>query len=314
MANTPDDKLHKLSRRQHGVFTLQQALDCGVSRTVLYRRVAAGRYLRRFPGVFADAAAPDTREGRWQAALLAVGGDAALAWQTAGDVHGMEHGITEDGLHLVVRQRTLVHRPGLVVHRSRHLDEAQIVRKSGLRVTSVERTLCDLAALVDPERLRKLVAAAVRTGTTTADDIRAVAERLGRFRGRPALLAVLDALSPLEPMTRSEMESLFVEIMTAAGIPPDAVNYRVVDAFGQVRYLDAVYLAERLPVELDSRTFHGTLLDWQDDLRRENAVKIVGWRDPLRFSWADLRHRPAEVVEVVRLALAAAREELGLAT
>jgi very-short-patch-repair endonuclease len=63
-------------------------------------------------------------------------------------------------------------------------------------------------------------------------------------------------------------------------------------------------------VELDSREHHGTLLDWHDDLRRENGLKLVGWPDPLRFSGADLRFRPDEVIDCVSEALAQARARL----
>jgi very-short-patch-repair endonuclease len=97
--------------------------------------------------------------------------------------------------------------------------------------------------------------------------------------------------------------------MTRAGLPPDAVNHPIRDATARRRELDAVYLEERLPIELDSRAYHGTLLDWHDDLRRENAIKLAGWRDPLRFSFADLRDRPDEVVALVRGALEEIRDQ-----
>jgi acetyl coenzyme A synthetase (ADP forming)-like protein len=43
---------------------------------------------------------------------------------------------------------------------------------------------------------------------------------------------------------------------------PDVVNHPVVDAHGDTRVLDAAYLREHLPIELDSHLEHGTLLDW----------------------------------------------------
>ena len=82
------------------------------------------------------------------------------------------------------------------------------------------------------------------------------------------------------------------------------MNLVVRDVDGGRRRVDAVWLPQRLPVELDSRQTHGTLLDWHDDLRRENAITLAGrWRPFLRFSWDDVVRRPAAVVDAVRRAL-----------
>jgi hypothetical protein len=301
-------RLAAICRRQLGVFSVQQAVACGVTSGTVYRRRAQGRYELRRPGVMAVAGAPDTREARLVAAMLLCGGDAVLARTTAADLHGLEHGCAADGIHVLVRSRTFVPQPELTVHRSSKLTAADVVGGPGtLRMTSVAWTLLDLAGLVDAERLRRLVSAGVRAGGTNADGLRALLDRRRRFPGRAAMRRILDELSPLEPVSRSELESLFLRVTTAAGLPPTEMNLEVLDAWDGRRAIDAVYLPERLPIELDSREHHGTLLDWNDDLRRENALALVGWRTPLRFTYADLRDRPLEVVEVVRAALDQAR-------
>jgi hypothetical protein len=303
-----DAALIARSRRQHGIFTIAQAIECGVPKVTIYRRAARGRYEPLWPGVFRVSGVPDTKEGRQLAVLLRYGGDATLARATAADVHGLEHRLPADGMHLLVRDRRFAAHPEIHVHRSLHLSGADVTEVGALRVTSVTWTLTDLAGLVEPGRLRKLVSAGVRSGRTDAARLRELLRRRGRFVGRAMLRRIVDELSPLERVTRSELESLFLLVTSRAGVPPSAMNHPVRDTNGERRELDAVYLPERLPVELDSRAFHGTLLDWNDDLRRENAVKLVGWRDPLRFTYADLRDRPDEVVEVLRAALARARE------
>jgi hypothetical protein len=298
-----DRALARIARKQHGLFTTAQAIEAGLDSGVVSRRLAAAHYERRWPGVYALAGTPDAREARYLAALLLLGGDAALSHVTAATVHGLEHRLADDGIHLTVRQRTFRPRAALTVHRSSGIAAADVVQVGGLRVTSVTWTLTDLAGLVDEERLRRLVSAGVRTRQTDADRLRIVLDRRRRLPGRARLVRIVDELSPLEPASRGELESLFLRVMTRAGLPPDAMNHPVRDAVGRRREFDAVYLAARLPIELDSRAFHGTLLDWHDDLRRENRLKVDGWRDPLRFGYADLRYRPDEVVEVVRKAL-----------
>jgi hypothetical protein len=304
-----DRALAALCRRQFGVFSIGQALDCGLPRIRVQRRVSEGRYERLSPGVLRVSGAPDSKDGRRMAALLHFGGEVVLARGTAADVHGLEHGLDDDGLHLLVEQRTFEPWTGATVHRSTKLTDADRTKIGPLRLTSVTWTLTDLAASLDADELRKVVSAGVRSGQTDARRLRELLDRRGRFRGRAALRQVLNELSPLEPASRSELESLFLRVTGRAGIPPTAMNHAVRDAEGERRLLDAAYLPERLPIELDSRQFHGTLLDWHDDLRRENVLKLVGWRDPLRFSYADLRDRPAEVVEILQQALSRSRDD-----
>jgi hypothetical protein len=307
MSAEADRRLAALCRRRYGVFTRQEASSCGVSPSTVTYRLQSGRYRRLWPGVLVEAGAPDSREARWLAAVLAIGGDAVLARQTAASIHGLEHGLPTDRIHALVRTRSFPQLVGVEVHRTRYLDTRDVTTVRLLPVTTPTRTICDLAGQMPASDLRRVVSAAVRRGLTSAASLRQASTRLGRFRGKRALERVVDELSPLEAASRAESESLFLRITTREGIPPTALNHRVRDAFGEVRHLDAVYLPERIPVELDSRSFHGTLLDWHDDMRRENAVVLTGWRDFLRFNYTDLRDRPSEVVEVIRRALHAAR-------
>jgi hypothetical protein len=307
MSEEADRRLAALCRRRYGVFTRQEASGCGVPPSTVTHRLRSGRYRRLWPGVLAEAGAPDSREARWLAAVLAVGGEAVLARQTAASIHGLEHGLPTDRIHTLVRSRSFPQLVGVEVHRTLYLDARDVTTVRLLPVTTATRTICDLAGQMPEADLRRVVSAAVRRGLTSASRLRQASARLGRFRGKRGLDRIINQLSPLEAASRAESESLFLRITTRAGIPPTALNHRVRDAFGGVRYLDAVYLPERIPVELDSRSCHGTLLDWHDDMRRENAVVLTGWRDFLRFNYADLRDRPSEVVDVIRLALQAAR-------
>jgi hypothetical protein len=105
-----DRALARIARNQHGLFTTAQAVEVGLNSGVLSRRLAAARYERRWPGVYAVAGSPDRREARFLAALLLLGGDAALSHATAASVHGLEHRLAEDAIHLTVRQRTFTPR------------------------------------------------------------------------------------------------------------------------------------------------------------------------------------------------------------
>lgn len=302
-----DLALAAISRRQFAVFAWRQARDAGLHDMTIAQRLGRGRYRKLLPGVLAEAGAPDRWEARAMAALLAVGGEVVLARGSAARVLGLDVPRPAlEGLHLLVRQRTFPTLSGVTVHRTRNLTDEDVVRTGPLATTSAPRTIVDLACELGPVALRRTVADAVRRGLTGPTELRTLSRRLGRVRGKRQLLALVDELSPLDRDCRSELETRFLRLMRGEGLAPTAMNHPVEDADGRRRVIDAVYLPERVPVELDSRLAHGTLLDWHDDLRRENAVVLTGWRPFLRFSWADVTQRPGEVVADVRRALAAA--------
>lgn len=305
---TAERSLAVLSRRQHGVFSRDQATRAGFSTTTIDRHLATGRWRLLLPGVMAAATTPASWEMRAMAVVLAVGGEVVLARQSAARLHGLDlpPGVSRD-LAVLVRTRTFPTLPaGITVHRTRRLPDTHVERDRVLPVTTPARTICDLAGQVGPTALRRTVAHAVRNDLSDALTLRTVAGGLGRIRGKRNLLRACDELSPLEGDCRSELESMFVRLMTRADLPPTAMNHPVIDVGGRRRFIDAVYLPHRLPIELDSRAHHGTLIDRGDDLDRENAITLVGWRSFKRFTWWDVRDRPGHVVATVRAALAAA--------
>lgn len=303
------DRLAVVARRRFGVVTTQQLHDVGLGRTAVAGLCDRGLLVRRERGIYALTVVPDTREARWLVALEAAGPRAVLSHRTAASLHGLDHRLPLDEVHLLAPQRSKRERRGHVHHECKQLDRADVTTRGPFRVTTVPRTLCDLSGeLGDSPELRRVVAAAVRAGGTDVPGIQAAIERRGRFAGRAGLRRVVAELSPLAAHAREELEARFLALTSAAGLSPTALNHHVVDANGRDRYLDAVWLPERVYAELDSRRFHGTLVDWHDDLRRENAVAIAGWRLCLRFSWWDIVEHPDEVVASVAAALESVRD------
>ncbi len=297
-------RLAKVCHRQFGVFTAAQAHDAGIAADGLAALLARGLIMRRARGIYVMSSVADSSEARWLTAQLCHGPSAALSHRTAGSLHGLEHGLPLDAVHLTVPGRSGTGGAGRRLHRGVLDPDTEVVARGPLRVTSMARTLCDLAGeLDDPERLRELTATAVRRGEVDPGRLRLVLERRERFAGRAALRRVLDELSPLEATTRGELESRFLRITTSAGLAPSAMNHPVIDGDGRRRLLDAVWLPEWVYAELDSRRHHGTLVDWHDDQRRENALAIGGYALGLRFSWWDIERYPGLVLDTLRRAL-----------
>lgn len=296
-------------RAQLGLWTRAQARDVGIAYSTLRAWTDAHRVVEPFPGVYADAAVELTWAHRALAARLWAGGDAVLSHHTAARVLDLRLPRSSElqPVHLLVRERTFATPAGVIVHRSRRVPDTHVHERHPHVLTTATRTICDLAGHVGPVALRRLVSQTVRDELATPAQLRTAMDALGRFRGKVGLRQVLDELSPLESRTRSELESLYLRVMRPLGLQPDVVNHPVTDITGRRRYLDAAYLPEHVPVELDSRSEHGTLLDWHDDTRRENDITLTGrWQPFLRFSWDDLTNHVAEVAERVRLALRAA--------
>ncbi|MBY5164094.1 type IV toxin-antitoxin system AbiEi family antitoxin domain-containing protein [Salsipaludibacter albus] len=304
-----DHGLASICRRQFGVFSHAQARTCGIADSTIVRRVGRGRYARLFPGVFMDRAVPETWEARAMAAQLSVGGDAVLARTTAARIHDLDlpTGIGDRALHLLSHVRSFPTSPGLVVHRSKSFDDSDVTRIGPFTLTTVTRTVLDVAADLDPSLLRRILSEGVRRQLTDATALRATARRLGPVAGRRVVLDMADELSPLDAACRSPLETEFLHLVSAAGLPPTAMNHPVVDGAGRRRVVDAVYLPERVPIELDSRRWHHGRLDRNDDERRERAIVAAGWREFLHFTSTDLREGPRLVVDEVRRELESAR-------
>ena len=76
---------------------------------------------------------------------------------------------------------------------------------------------------------------------------------------------------------------------------------------GKWRRMDFAYEAEMINIEVDGYEEHGGKYDnWADDHTRDNELTAVGWR-VLRFTWNDVRHRPAYVARIITEVLAERR-------
>ncbi len=308
---TPDRALDVLTARQHGTFSVEQAVERGLDAATVYRRAESGRYRKLQPTVFAVAGAPDSRLARNMAAVLAVTtkhDPAVLSHTSAAHLWGL--GISpHDVIHVVSETHHPGGLDGVRPHRTKALPAHHRTERNGIPVTSPERTLCELASCVGYERLRRAVANAVRRDLVTASGLAGTMFELGRIRGKRNLRMILEELSPLERDAREGLESLFLRVMAWAGLPPSAMNHPTRDARGGRRLLDAVFLAEDYDlvqsvwIELDSEAFHSASLDVLDDRRREDLLVAAGWPRPLRYTWADLIERPDRVVDEVRTAL-----------
>jgi predicted transcriptional regulator of viral defense system len=79
----PDRRIAALAAQQYGVVSIAQLRRLGIGRGAATRRIAAGRIHRIHRGVYAVGHRVIPPEGKWMAAVLAVGRAAVLSHRSA---------------------------------------------------------------------------------------------------------------------------------------------------------------------------------------------------------------------------------------
>jgi hypothetical protein len=215
-------RLLELSRVQHGVVALTQLRGLGFSGAGVRARVAAGRLHRVYRGVFSVGRPDLSVEGRWEAAVLACGRPARLSNVSAAALHRLlfsAGGVVE----VTVERSAGLSRPGIRIHRSRCLSDADRCVVRGIPCTSVPRTLLDVAASVPRPVLERACdqAQVLRLLDWTAVDELFV--RAGGCRGVRSLRVALQ-IDPVDGVPRSELERRFLGLCRSASLPSPAVN------------------------------------------------------------------------------------------
>jgi predicted transcriptional regulator of viral defense system len=282
--------LAELAAQQHGVISRRQLARCGLSGSSVSRWVASGRLHPVYPHVYALGHAALSLEGRLIAALLYAGPGAALSHTTA----AWRWSLIEAEprlIHLTVpgRRRS---RTKIRIHHSR---DPEITECRGMPVTTVARTLVDIAAALPAAQLRRALAEADFRGLL---DARAVELVLARRRpGSKALRTALQSHMPSLAQTLSVLEERFLDLCTSSGIPVPEVNARI----GQMK-VDAVWRERRVVVELDGAAAHRGWAAIKRDRQRELALRSLGYL-VIRYTWEQITQHSDEVVLDLRGAL-----------
>jgi very-short-patch-repair endonuclease len=178
-------------------------------------------------------------------------------------------------------------------------DERSVV--DGIPVTSVPRTLLDLAAVAPRRQLERALNEAEVLGLTDARSVPDLLERYPRRRGSAVLRALFDVDAPSRRAPYNELEERFADLVDRYGLPRPRFNADVRVA-GRFFSADCLWEEQRLIVELDGRAVHGTAKAFEADRERDRLLLADGWR-VMRVTWRQLREKEAAVVADVRSAL-----------
>jgi hypothetical protein len=256
-----------LAKRQHGVVSIAQLKQLGYSTSGVGRAAEAGWLHGIDRSVYAVGHTNLSSHGKCMAAVLACGPGAVLSHYSACWLHGLARWEPEP-FHVtgpVARRSRLPVR----IHRARRLEDEDWEVVEGIPVTSVPRTLLDMAA-VKSRSLDRLVERAEELEVFNLGPVESLLDRTWGHHGWGRLRRAIALYQPV-PFTRSGFERLFYEAVLDAGLARPATNY--VEAGFE---LDVYWPEQRFAVELDTYGTHGTHAAFERDRLRQEDLKLAG--------------------------------------
>lgn len=282
--------------RQWGVLSLEELMECGLSRHGVSGRVAKGWLHRLHRGVYAVGHDRPPLEGRFLAAVKACGPSASLSGYSAGALFDC---VRWDGRLpevTVAGPGTRVHR-GIRVHRSESLEARDIVHRHGIPVSSPARTLVDLASTLDERALRRAARQAQSLRLVELSELIEVMQRLGPRRGTRRLTRII-ASGPAP--TRSELEDVVLDLILDGGLARPEINVGILLG-GRLVVPDFRWPREQLVVEADGAAWHEHKLAREEDAERQALLEAHGER-VVRVTWAQVVSKRAETLARLRTA------------
>lgn len=294
-----DARIAALAERQHGVVARRQLEGLGAGREAIELRLRARRLHRLHRGVYAVGHRALTREGRWTAAVLVCGRGAALSHRSAAMLWGIGPA-TSRAIEVTVPMKSRSH-GGIDRHVST-LPADEVTTSRGIPVTTVPRTLLDLAAVTTIDHVERALRESERLRLHDALSLEDLLERHPGRRGARSIRECLRRLRDLpDGVTREELEARFVLFLDRHGFPRPRLNAWI--DLGLRRYrADCLWAAQKVVVELDGYASHGTRGGFENDRERDRRLAAAGYRC-VRVTWRQLHEASAEIAVDLRALL-----------
>ncbi|MFN2525908.1 MAG: DUF559 domain-containing protein, partial [Actinomycetota bacterium] len=268
--------------------------DAGLSAEAIQRRIAGGTFERLYRGVYRMAGAQPS----WEQDLFAAqewARPAVVSHRSAAELWRLD-GIAKGHVDLLTTGNSR-RRPGVIVRRTRSLGRNDWRWRTPFRVTTPERTLRDLAAIVNESELECALESALRLGLTTIERVlgklnehpRHGREGCGVLRG-----LLIERCRHLVP-NDSTLETLWERLARRGELPPYERQFRIWDGDHYLGRVDFAWSHARVAVETDSWKWHFGREAWEQDQRKNNYLQKHGWI-VLRFTWRQIVETPDEVI------------------
>jgi len=261
-------------------------------------RIAGGWLIRRHMRVFAVGHVPRTRESRFMAAVLALAPDGVLSCRAAGAQWLILSGAVPAEV-TVPTQAGHENRDGIILHRAA-LPPGHVTERDGIPITTLVRTVLDLAAILTPWELERAFEQAQVIHKLDPLTVAVELECRRGYRGTARLRRLLaGAVDPTA--VRSVLELRFLALCQSYGIPRPLVNEQVGPWTP-----DFFWPEHNLVVETDSEAFHSSIAARRRDPLKDEELAKRGIR-VIRLRWRNVVETPAETAATLHTAFAASK-------
>jgi len=297
----------EIASRQHGVVARRQLLSVGIPNQTISYWTVKQFLVPVFPAVYAVGRGQIDRRGLWMAGVLNAGDGAVLARRSAAAAWGVmdlrpsvevvrhRHRF---GLRSDVEVEGARRSVSLTVRRTRTLPETDTRVIDAIPLTSMARTIFDLAPSLEWNSLNRVFLEADRLGLIHDEDIAHQLLRTGGRAGAGTFRRLVVHRFEEVRFTRLVLEALFLQLCRQRKIETPEVN---VPESGYVP--DCIWRRQRLIVELDGAFYHRGYEKAEMDRARDNHLKALGW-EVLRFSWRMVVKQPDTVAAQIESILA----------
>jgi hypothetical protein len=274
-----DETAITLGFAQQGVFGRWQLGARGVADDAIKTRIRSGAWLWHAPGVYGLASHPPSFEQRLWVGWLATGPGAIVSHEGAAELHRIPN-VPRDRVVLTVDHGAHQRVAGATVHQISDIEREHRMAIRGLPVTTIARTIVDLAAVVHPARLPHIVEDAKHANLVEYAAVGECLQSVAR-RGKPgvrALARTLDTLTQTGGMTMSVLERHLLALMFRAGLPPPVVQMPFPGRQLPASCVDVAYPEAKLVIEADGRKWHSRIADIKRDRERDAEAARNGWQ------------------------------------
>jgi hypothetical protein len=276
----------RIAARQEGVVARRQLLLAGVTHDEIVHRLSVRALIKEYRGVYRVGHRAPSVRASYMAAVLACGDGAALARLAAAHLYQLIRDRPPRPEVITPTERRIA---GITTLRTRRVED--VTKLGAIPITTVPRTLVDLAAVLAVDALARACHEAGVKYRTTPAHVEAVLERRPNSPGARKLRAVIHGEVPV---TLSELERTFLQLLREAGLPLPVTN-KVAGA----KRVDCRWPDHGLTVELQSYRFHNSRHAWEQDHQRRREAYARG--DEFRtYTWADVFEEPAAMIAELR--------------
>jgi very-short-patch-repair endonuclease len=229
------------------------------------------------------------------AAVLSAGPGAVLSHRSAAALWGIRR---PSSGRIEVTVPTTSDSRGEIRKHSAALPGDEVTTASGIPVTTVPRTLFDLATVA---RVDAVEAALRESEYLRLHDRLSLHDLLARYpgrRGSRAIRACLAHRAEAPGRVRSPLEERFLPFLRGHRLPIPRLNAWI-DLGGRRHQVDCLWPEPKQIVELDGYRAHGTKIAFREDRARDRRLRVAGY-SVTRIAWAQLDEEPEQVARDLR--------------